>query len=342
MSKTTSRTNPAKRIKVVVTYEPVPGLVDDLRREFPQLDVRFAPSVEDQLVEIADADVYMGWIPRNVYEKANALKWIQVPGTGIDVVMGNVPELATNDIIVTNCKGSHAASMADHTLGMVVALAHKFPRIFADQQARKWDTASYHNRFVELEGSTMGILALGDIGAAVARRAHGFGMRVLAVDAQPSMKKPPFVEEIWGLDKLDALIAESDWFVVTAPITPATLGLINKDRITKMKHGSYLVVISRGGIRPRSPMHCGPDNVPGHHWTPPKSNPSPKTARSGTSTTSFFRRTYPLKRRAHSRVGRTSSRRTCADTWTASRSCTFATKKQATKTAFALSSVGTC
>ncbi|MDA1188566.1 MAG: D-2-hydroxyacid dehydrogenase [Chloroflexi bacterium] len=248
MSKTTSRTNPAKRIKVVVTYEPVPGLVDDLRREFPQLDVRFAPSVEDQLVEIADADVYMGWIPRNVYEKANALKWIQVPGTGIDVVMGNVPELATNDIIVTNCKGSHAASMADHTLGMVVALAHKFPRIFADQQARKWDTASYHNRFVELEGSTMGILALGDIGAAVARRAHGFGMRVLAVDAQPSMKKPPFVEEIWGLDKLDALIAESDWFVVTAPITPATLGLINKDRITKMKHGSYLVVISRGGI----------------------------------------------------------------------------------------------
>ncbi|MBM3944234.1 MAG: D-2-hydroxyacid dehydrogenase [SAR202 cluster bacterium] len=237
-----------QRAKVVVAYEQVPGFLDDLKRDFPQVEFRPAFTPADRLREVDGADVYYGWISSDVFKQGRGLRWVQVPGTGIDHVLEMTPELVDSDVVLTNSRGPHANPMADHTLGMVVALAHRFPKLFEDQKARKWDTPGYHMTFTELGGSTMGILALGDIGAAVARRAHGFGMRVLAVDARPPKKKPDFVEAVWGLDKLDDLVKASDWFVVTVPYTPATRFVIDRRRIGLMKQGARLIVVSRGGI----------------------------------------------------------------------------------------------
>ena len=93
----------------------------------------------------------------------------------------------------------------------------------------------------------MGILALGDIGTAVARRAHGFGMRVYAVDRHPR-PAPPTVEEVWGPERLDELLAISDWFVVAAPLTSETRGAIDRRRLGLLKPGAHVIVISRGNI----------------------------------------------------------------------------------------------
>jgi D-2-hydroxyacid dehydrogenase (NADP+) len=136
--------------------------------------------------------------------------------------------------------------MADHVMGMVVMLAHRWRELMEDQRLHRWETGKYHNTYLQLEGSTMGILALGDIGAAVARRANGFGMNIYAVDVQP--RNLPEVREVWGPDRLDDLLAMSDWFVVTAPLTPATRNLIDARRLGLMKESSRLIVISRGGI----------------------------------------------------------------------------------------------
>jgi phosphoglycerate dehydrogenase-like enzyme len=93
----------------------------------------------------------------------------------------------------------------------------------------------------------MGILALGDIGMAVARRAHAFGMDVYAIERQ-QMPTPPVVKEVWDTERLDDLLGISDWFVVTAPFTSETEGLIDRRRIGLLKPGAHLIVISRGGI----------------------------------------------------------------------------------------------
>ena len=93
----------------------------------------------------------------------------------------------------------------------------------------------------------MGILALGDIGKAVARRAYGFDIDVYAVDVNP-VTPPPQVKEVWGLERLDELMQMCDWFVVTAPLTAESRGLIDERRIGLLKPSSYLIVISRGGI----------------------------------------------------------------------------------------------
>ena len=227
--------------------EHIEEFSDELSAEFPEHTFQPASTAEEQLREVRDADVYYGWPSREVFLAAERLRWVHCPGTGIDRLVGGVPELVESDVVLTNARGPHAGPMADHVLGMVIALAHRLNEMGEDQRAHRWRAAEYMGRQDELSGRTMGILAFGDIGRAVARRAHGFGMEIYAVDKHPSPPTPE-VKAVWGLDRLDDLLKMSDWFVVTAPLTPDTRGIIDGRRIGLLKEGAYVIVISRGRI----------------------------------------------------------------------------------------------
>ena len=216
-----------------------------LRNAYPDAEFVVASTDEEQMEQIRDADAYYGWPSREVYLAAEKLRWVHCPGTGIDQIT-KIPELIESDVVVTNTKGPHVAPMADHVMGMIVMLAHRWRELMEDQRLHRWETGKYHNTYVQLEESTMGILAVGDIGAAVARRAHGFGMKIYGVDIQP--RNVPEARQVWGPERLEELLAMSDWFVVTAPLTPATRNLIDARRLGLMKESSRLIVISRGGI----------------------------------------------------------------------------------------------
>ena len=98
-----------------------------------------------------------------------------------------------SDVILTNTRGPHVDSMANHAIGMMLILAHKWPELFRDAQERRWDPWNYVWQYPDLRDSRMGILALGDVGTAIARRAHGFGIEVYAVDKHP---KPSMLEQV--------------------------------------------------------------------------------------------------------------------------------------------------
>ena len=233
-------------MKVVVASLFGGGFEESLIQEFPELDFVFAASEEDQASEIKDADVFMGSPSRSVFLASDRLRWLHCPGTSIDKLT-SIPEIVNSDVVLTNARGPHAAPMADHVMSMCLAFAHRTNEMMADQRAHVWDTRKYDRSFIEMEGSTMGIVALGDIGSAVARRAAGFGMRVYAVDKRP-FDAPPGVEEVWGLDRLDDLMRMSDWLVVTAPYTEGSKGMIDARGLGLMKPTSHLIVISRGGV----------------------------------------------------------------------------------------------
>ena len=216
-----------------------------LRNAYPDAEFVVASTDEEQMEKIRDADAYYGWPSREVYLASEKLRWVHCPGTGIDQIT-KIPELVESDVVVTNTKGPHVAPMADHVMGMIVMLAHRWRELMEDQRLHRWEVGKYHNTYLQLEGSTMGILAVGDIGAAVARRAHGFGMKIYGVDVQP--RNVPEASQVWGPERLEELLAMSDWFVVTAPLTPATRNLIDARSLGLMKKGSHLIVISRGGI----------------------------------------------------------------------------------------------
>ncbi len=234
-------------MKIVVAGLLGEGFEESLRSEFGEVEFAFAVSEEEQAREIKDADAYMGMPSREVFVAADRLRWLHCPGTGIDKYT-EIPELVDSDVVLTNARGPHAAPMADHVMAMCLAFAHRTHEMLLDQKARVWDAGKYHGEQVEMEGATMGILALGGIGQAVARRAaNGFGMEVYAVDMKP-FAPPTGVREVWGLDRLDDLLSMSDWFVVTAPYTPDSKGMIGARELALMKPTAHLVIISRGGI----------------------------------------------------------------------------------------------
>ena len=232
-------------MKVVITSLATDEFLGDLRTSFPDVTFETADTEDERKLQIKDADVLLGFPSPDVFRAADRLRWIQSAGTGINGIL-DFPDLLNSDVVLTNCRGPHAAPMADHAIGMMVNLAHHTREIFEDQKAHRWNGGVYNSRMVELAGSTMGILALGDIGMAVARRAHGFGMEVYGVDKQPV--SAPEIKEAWGPERLDELIGISDWFVVTAPLTAETEGSIDRRRIGLLKQGAYVIVVSRGKI----------------------------------------------------------------------------------------------
>ncbi len=236
-------------MKVLITNAHLgEGFVEQLQSEFPQAEFITAMGMDEQLREASDADVICGWPDSaEVIEAAPHLRWIHCPGTGIDKIMEELPALADSDVVLTNARGPHASPMADHVIWMMLSLSHRGRQMAEDQRLRIWSTDKYSHSFVELSGSTMGILALGDIGKAIARRAYGFDIDVYAVDINP-VTPPPQVKEVWGLERLDELMQISDWFVVAAPLTAESHGLIDERRIGLMKPSAYMIVISRGGI----------------------------------------------------------------------------------------------
>lgn len=234
-------------MKVVLDSEVNRAFITELRNSFPSVNFCQAPTEADRIREIPDAEVLFGAITPAVFEAARKLRWCHFCGAGFDPLVRGNPNFVTSDVVLTNAPGTHAIAMADHVMAMILMFSHRMVDMLDDQRAHRWDMRKYRAQITELQGTTMGILALGAIGRAVAMRAQAFGIRVYAVDLK-SMQSPAGVAEVWTLESLERLLEISDWFVVTAPLTDSTQGLLNRERIGHLKQGSHLIVISRGGI----------------------------------------------------------------------------------------------
>lgn len=231
-------------MKIVLGY--VEGdFYKELAADFPDHEFVPASSVGEQLEEVGDAEVFYGWPGRDVFLAAKSLKWIQCGGTGVDAVLAT-PEVADSDVVLTNMKGPHTASIADHTFGMIITLAHRLREMWEAQARHEWDIPHWHETLTEIEGSTIGIVGLGGIGLAVAKRAKGFGMTVRGVDAKTVDSE--HVDEAWSADCLGELAEASDWLVVTVPYTPENRHIVNATVFARMRPSAHLIVVSRGGV----------------------------------------------------------------------------------------------
>jgi D-2-hydroxyacid dehydrogenase (NADP+) len=235
-------------MKVLIGTNPM-GLekaIPELREQYPEITFEHVAQREDTAKWIADADVYMGWMNRDIYLAAKQLKWVQSPSSGIDYYLA-IPEFKESDILLTSASGTHGACLAESTLGMILAFTRGIRDSILAQPKHEWAIRQIRPKMVELTGSTLGIIGFGRVGRALAERAQVFGLRILAVDMFPG-SKPAYVEALWDLGGLDELLRASDYVVVTVPRTPETMDMIGAEQIAMMKSTAILVGISRGGI----------------------------------------------------------------------------------------------
>ncbi|HEY2592731.1 MAG TPA: D-2-hydroxyacid dehydrogenase [Chloroflexota bacterium] len=191
-----------------------------------------------------EADAVYGMLTGDEFQNAKQLRWVQSPSAGVEW-MWRVPGLQDSEVIVTNMRGAHAATIAEHTFAFLLLHTRALRGFEQHQRDHKWGRGDLETS--GLKGHTMGIIGFGNIGRAIARRATGFEMRVLAVDAEPV---PPGegVEEVWPLSRLNDLCREVDVLVISAPMTPTSRDMIKAEQIRNLRRGSYIMQMSRGAI----------------------------------------------------------------------------------------------
>lgn len=189
------------------------------------------PDVEALLV--ANEPVPMDLLPE--------LKLVANFGVGYDRL--GTEELRRRGIAVTNTPGVLSAATADLTLALILAVRRRVVEGDARVRRGEW-SGSWADGFLaeELTGSTLGIIGLGRIGQAVARRAQGFELRVLY--AQRTRAETDLGE----FRELDELLVESDLVTIHAPLTPETRGLLDARRLALLRDGAAVVNTARGEI----------------------------------------------------------------------------------------------
>ncbi len=178
-----------------------------------------------------------------VIERAELLKVIGRAGVGIDNV--DLDAATRRGIVVANAPDSTVVSAAEHTIGLLVALARNIPQAHAALKAGRWERTRWGG--VELADKTLGVLGFGRIGRQVARRALGLGMRVVGYD--PFVAPERFRE--LGADHVETaeeVFDAADFLTLHLPLTDDTRGFVGVDAIAKMRDGVRIVNAARGEL----------------------------------------------------------------------------------------------
>lgn len=202
-------------------------------------------SEETVLAMVAEKDpvaiiVRYGKIGARVMDAAPALKVISKHGSGIDVIDQNAA--AERGIAVKAAVGANAAAVAEHAWALILACAKAVPQLNDRMRAGHWDKATHKS--VELNGRTLGIVGLGEIGRRAALVGVALGMRVVAFD--PYAKSVP--DGVTRVDNLSQLYRESDVVSLHCPLTDDNRGMINRETLAQFKDGAMLVNTARGGL----------------------------------------------------------------------------------------------
>lgn len=212
----------------------------------PNLDVVRVSSHDDLVREIADADVLYGRPDKEVLAAAKQLKLVQSQSAGVDFLM-SFPELVASDVVLSNTRGAHAPSIAEHAFGLLLSLTRRIPASLDYQRKHQWRWDGCYREPREIMGSTIGIVGYGQIGRAIAQRASGFEVTQLAVDLYPGTGDRN-VETVWPIDKLPDMLAMTDILMVAAPLTRETHHMLGAKEFATMPPGSIVIAVSRGGI----------------------------------------------------------------------------------------------
>ena len=231
------------KILIAAPYDAnVADRIQQIARTYPdpKIETTFAPSRDELLKDVEDAEILVRAFDQGLLLKARKLKWAHVISAGVD--MYRFPEFLESDIVLTCGKGMVGIHLAEHAFGLLLALTRGIaPAI----QHRIWHGYSYQS--LELYGKVMGIIGFGGTGREIALRAHAFGMKVLAIDSN-DVPKPNFIEEIWKPDQLPRLLSKSDVVMIGLPLTDQTHGLFNHDAFQQMKRTAFLINVTRGKI----------------------------------------------------------------------------------------------
>lgn len=178
-----------------------------------------------------------GW--ERLFESAARLRWVHTGAAGVEHIP--LAMFRVRGVVLTNGAGLHAAPMAEHVIMFMLAASRGLPALLREQAAGRW--AHDFGGPKEMAGSAVLILGYGGIGRAVGERARALGARVTGVRNHPDGEAG-----VVGPDDWRPLLGESDFVVLTLPLTPRTRSIIGDGELAAMRPDAWLVNVGRGGL----------------------------------------------------------------------------------------------
>jgi phosphoglycerate dehydrogenase-like enzyme len=218
-----------------------------------------------------DVEVMLrGWISSDAFDRiltrAPRLSWVHSATSGVERAL--TPSALERGVVVTNARGVFSRPIAEYVVMMILAVSRRLPQLLELQRERTWQPLEG----TELRDVTVGIVGLGSIGRAVGALATAFGCRVVAIrrrgeagdgstaatgpaadgggdaDASDRPLGEMMLDRVGGPETLPELLAESDFVVLAAPLTPETEEMINAETLAMVKPGAWLINVARGRL----------------------------------------------------------------------------------------------
>ena len=250
-----TRTTPENTKLTVCVWHPFtvwrpPASLDEvIQKRWPSIHFVHLPDYDLLPQELPDTDIFVGYSLRaSQLAVAKKLKWIHSTAAGVAQLM--YPELRDSGILVTNPSGIFSVPMAEHTLGLLIALARNFPDSVRYQDQARWaqqELWDQPQRLTELSGQVLLIVGYGSIGQELARRAKAFDMRVWGV-SRSGKGDSALAHRIVPIGQLHDVLSEADFVVVSAPETSETKHLIGAPELALMKPTARLINVARGSL----------------------------------------------------------------------------------------------
>ncbi len=202
-------------------------------------------ALEDAINHVGDTDVVLGLLSKKMFLASNRLKWVHAIASGVDMFLYD--EFVSSGVILTSEKGLVGEHLADHGFGLLLMLTRQLATALRLGPASWEHRPEMRSKEIELTGSTLGIFGFGGTGKAMARRAVGFGMRVIALDRE-EMEVSDGADEVVGPEGFESMLARSDVVSICCPLTPETRGKFDSSTFSAMKDEALLVNVTRGEV----------------------------------------------------------------------------------------------
>jgi phosphoglycerate dehydrogenase-like enzyme len=209
-----------------------------------QIDLQWVKKADEakSLLPEAEAIVTAGSMDPSILDLTPKLRWVQTLSAGVDQLP--LERFSEREITVTNMSGVHQIQMSELTISLMLQWVRKSNLFHLNQLNQVWDHRITPG---ELFGKTIGIIGVGSIGEAVARKAKAFDMHVIGFN-RTGDSQPYFDEIVTGDDGLSYLLQQSDFVVLLLPSTNKTYQFLRAEHFEQMKESAFLINLARGNV----------------------------------------------------------------------------------------------
>ena len=200
--------------------------------------VRYAEQPDD--AQLAQAHAIIGMVPVERLPAAGQLEWLQLSWAGAGPYCA--PGALSDEVLLTCASGAYGLTCSEHLLAFTFDLIRRFPEYHRNQAQRMWRTAG---SVTSVEGSTVLVLGMGDIGGDYARKMHALGAHVIGM-RRAKREVPPYADRVVTVDELDEVLPCADIIAMALPGSASTAHIIDERRLRLMKPSAYLLNVGRG------------------------------------------------------------------------------------------------